>query len=168
EPLGMLAEPRVVGRALNREVERDLEPELPRLLDERPEVVERAELRVDGVVSALLAADRPRAAGIAGQRVQDAVAALPCRGHDQMDGREVHDVEAELGELGQHARDTPEAAKGAREELVPGAEACELSVDVDLERPRERRRLRAILGRRRERRLEVERLDPEESGALGE
>src|SRR2546422_7407208 len=53
EPLRVLGDPRVVGRALDREVERHLEAEAARALDEPVEVVEGAELRVDRRVAAL-------------------------------------------------------------------------------------------------------------------
>ena len=65
EPLGMLLQPRVVGRALDREVERDLDPELRAPRDEPLEVLLRAEVGMDRVVTALLGADRPRAADVA-------------------------------------------------------------------------------------------------------
>jgi hypothetical protein len=61
-----------------------------------------------------------------------------------MDGRQVDDVEAELGELGQHPLDAREPAPRARKQLVPGAEAGALAIDVHLERPCERRRLGAV------------------------
>ena len=53
EPLGMVPDPRVVGAALEGVVEGDLHAERLGLLAERDEVVERAELGVDGVVAAL-------------------------------------------------------------------------------------------------------------------
>ena len=52
----------MVGRALHREVERDLEPELAGARHEAVEVVERAELGVHRLVPTLGPADRPRAA----------------------------------------------------------------------------------------------------------
>ncbi len=55
---------------------------------------QRAELGVHGVVAALGAADRPRAAGVAGLGGQRVVAALAVRAPDRMDRRQVHDVEA--------------------------------------------------------------------------
>jgi hypothetical protein len=95
----MLLEPRVVGRALDREVERDLDAVLAARLDEAVEVLLRAELGMDRVVPTLGAPDRPRAPGIAllgGRRV---VAPLPVRRADRVDRRQVENVEAELGEL---------------------------------------------------------------------
>ena len=85
EPLGMLAHPRVIGRALDREVERDLHAELRGAAHEAVEVVERAELGVDGVVAALGAADRPRAARIAGPRAS-ACCSAPCGGRGRSGG----------------------------------------------------------------------------------
>ena len=75
-----------------------------------------------------------RADAVAGLRDERVVAALPVRGADRVHRRQVDDVEAELGELRQHPADTLEAAPAAREELVPGAEAGALALDVDLER----------------------------------
>src|SRR5581483_10549664 len=131
EPLRVLPQPRVVGRALDREVERDLESELLRTRDEPVEVVDRPELRRDGVVTALLCADRPRAPRIALLRGQRVVAALAAGAPDGVDRRQVDDVEAELREPGKHALHAGEPAEGAREELVPRAEAGELAVDLD-------------------------------------
>src|SRR5439155_17410148 len=93
-PLRVLGDPRVVGRALDREVERHLEPEAPRALDEPVEVVEGAELRVDGRVAALRAPDRPGTARVAEPRRERVVLALAVRAPDRVDGRQVDDVEA--------------------------------------------------------------------------
>ena len=53
----MLLDPRVVGRALDREVERDLQAVRVGGVDQPVEVVEGAELGVERVVAAFLAAD---------------------------------------------------------------------------------------------------------------
>jgi hypothetical protein len=50
EPFGMLAQPGMVGRALDREVERDLQPVLARGRDQAAEILERAERGMDRVV----------------------------------------------------------------------------------------------------------------------
>ena len=65
EPLGMLFHPRMIGRALDGEIERDLDAQRVGRRDEVVEVVERAERGLDGGVPAVRAADRPGAAGIA-------------------------------------------------------------------------------------------------------
>src|SRR5436309_3356199 len=72
EPRGMLAHPRMVGRALEGDVQRDLDTVFVRRGEEVVEVGDGAELRVDGGVSALGGADAPRTAGVVragGQRV---------------------------------------------------------------------------------------------------
>ena len=64
------------GRALEREVERDLDPEALRLAAKAREVLERAELLVHALVAAVGGADRPRRAGIRSARLQRVVAAF--------------------------------------------------------------------------------------------
>ncbi len=101
---------------------------------EAVEVLQGPELRMDGRVAALLAADRPRASGIAGRGRERVVASLAKGAADGMDGRQVHDIEA-------HGRDAlqltlgvleggvqPVAARRAREHLVPGGEARPLAI----------------------------------------
>ena len=66
EPLGVVAHPGVVGAALERVVEGDLEAELGGARHEGVEVVDGAEVGVHGVVAALGGADGPRAAGVVG------------------------------------------------------------------------------------------------------
>ncbi|SIL83543.1 Uncharacterised protein [Mycobacteroides abscessus subsp. abscessus] len=60
EPLGMRAHPRVIGCALQCEVQRNLQTQLQCGGDEPIEVLEGAELGMDGVVTTGDAADRPR------------------------------------------------------------------------------------------------------------
>src|SRR5579862_999135 len=117
----MLLQPRMVGRALDREVECDLDAVVLRLGDETAEVLLRPEGRVDRVVAPVRRADRPRAADVALLSLLGVVAAFPVRQADRVDRREVEDVEAELGEGRQLLPDSLEAAPRAREELVPGA-----------------------------------------------
>ena len=133
EPLRMPREPRVVGRHLEREVERELHALTPERGDERREVGLGAETRVDRVVASLRGADRPRAPDVAGLGPLGVVAPLAVRPADRMDRREVDDVEPELGELGDDACDARQAAPRAREQLVPGACPRALPLDVDLE-----------------------------------
>src|SRR5206468_5474702 len=57
EPLGMLLQPRMVRRALDREVEADLDAEVLPPLDESAELGRRAQLRRDRLVPALLGSD---------------------------------------------------------------------------------------------------------------
>ena len=99
EPLGVLLQPRVVGRALQRDVERDLEAVLLARRDERVEVLERAQLRRDRLVAAVGGADPVDAARVARARNERVVLALAVGGADRVDRREVEDVEAQLGDL---------------------------------------------------------------------
>src|SRR6185503_15510137 len=101
EPLRVLPHPRVIRRALDREVERDLHAEALRGLHEPPEVLERTELRMHRGVAALRPADGPRAARIARPRAQRVVRALARGAADRVDRREVDDVEAHAPDLGQ-------------------------------------------------------------------
>ena len=60
EPLRVLAQPRVVGRALERKVERELHPVRVKGSDEGFEIGLGAEQRVDGVVTTLARLRSPR------------------------------------------------------------------------------------------------------------
>ena len=111
EELGVLGRPGVVGRGLERQVERDLEPEPVRLGHEGVEVLERAEVGVDGVVAALGRPDRPRGADVVGARVEGVVAALAVDAADGVDRRQVDDVEAHVGHGGQPLRGGAEACR---------------------------------------------------------
>src|SRR5207249_44711 len=131
------------------------------------EVLERAELLVHRRVPARRGADRPRTSGIVGGRGKRVVLPLAVCLADRVDRRQVHDVEAELGKLREHGAHAVEATPAPREELVPGAEASELAIDVDLVRIRPRLP-RALAGVGRERVLDGELLAGEQDSALGE
>ncbi len=129
EPLGVLAHPRVVGRALDREVEGDLEPQVLRALHETAEALERAEVGVHRGVAALRRADRPRAARVAGSGRERVVGALAGGAADRMDGRQVDDVESHAADVGEPLDAVVEGAVApghpalrAREHLVPRRE----------------------------------------------
>ena len=167
EPLGVLGQPRVVRRRLDREVDADLAADLAAARDHALELLERAEVGMHGLVPALRRADRPGAPDVVGLRRERVVPPLAVRRPDRVHRREVGDVEAELRELGKHALDPGEAAEGAREELVPRAERATLAVDVELERLR-RRLLAAVARLRLERLLDREGAAFEERRTLGE
>ncbi len=115
----MLVHPGMVGRALQRVVERDFEAVRLRPVDERVEVVDGAELGRNGEMAAVLAADRPRAAGIVRGGADRVVATLAERLTDRVDGRQVHDVEAHRRDVGQPLRRRVETTFASREHLVP-------------------------------------------------
>jgi hypothetical protein len=68
---------------------------------------------------------------IARRRGERVVPALAVGEPDRVDRRQVDDVEAELGQLRQPVVYALQAAPGAGEELVPGAEAGPQTVDLD-------------------------------------
>ena len=115
----MLARARVVGRALEREVERELHPVLVQRRDERREVSAVPSSGMDRVVPALGATDRPGATDVARLRPLGVVRA-PCGSSRPIGwiGGQVDDVEAELGELGhdlgRRRRSRPTSAGRAR------------------------------------------------------
>ena len=126
----MLARPGMVGRALDREIERDLQSQAPGGQHEMIEIVETAERRLDRGMAASLAANRPRAAGTIGQRGQRVVGPLAMRMANRMYRRKINDVEAEVADCGQPAFGLPQrrgaprdVSLRAREHLVPGAAA---------------------------------------------
>src|SRR5437899_3101363 len=134
EPFRALREPRVVGGALDGEVERYVQAEVGGALGQSPDVVARAEVRMDGVVAAAGVPDRPRGAGVPRCGAQRVVTTLAPRHADRMDRRQVDDIEAELGELRQLALDTRQAVPGAGEQLIPGTEPGAHTVDLDRQR----------------------------------
>ena len=142
EPLPVVAGPRMVRRALQRQVQRHLHARLSRRGDEVVEVVDRAQLGMDGVVAALVAADRPRRSDVAGRGGRGVVAALAVHLADRVDRRQVHHVEPHLGDARQRRRGGGEgavhrvavgvpAAGRTRKHLVPGAEAGQRPVHPD-------------------------------------
>ena len=131
EPLGMLCDPRVVRRALEREVEGELHVVALQLREQVLEIVERPELRMDRGVPPGLRSDRPRTPGVVGSGRRGVVRALPAGAPDRVDRRQVQHVEPQLGDVGHEPGDVAERAvprgigrRRAREELVPGAVAC--------------------------------------------
>src|SRR5205823_14477682 len=100
EPLRMLFEPGMVERALDGEIERDLQAVFGGGGDQPAEILGRAERRVDRIVSAFDAADGIGAAGIVGPGLQCIVAALAVGRADGMDRREIEDVEAHVANAG--------------------------------------------------------------------
>src|SRR5690606_23635996 len=89
EPARMLLQPGVVRRALDGEVQGDLQAMLAGGADQFAEILATAQLRVDGLVAALLAADRIGAAGIVRPGGERIVAALAMGVADGVDRREI-------------------------------------------------------------------------------
>ena len=127
EPLGVLAHVRVVGRALERVVQRDLDPVLPgaraRAPGNRRGCPSAGSTALCPPCSLPMAHGEPGSSGAAVRRVVAALAEAP---PDGMDRREVDDVEAHRGDGGQPvdavlegAVPAGDAPLRAREHLVP-------------------------------------------------
>src|SRR5258708_37106344 len=84
----------MIGRALDGEIECNLQSIAPRGRDQLAEVVGRSELRVDRVVTAFLTADGIRAAGIVGCGRQRIVAAFAIGSAARMDRRKTEKVKS--------------------------------------------------------------------------
>jgi hypothetical protein len=84
----------MIRRALNGEIESDLEAVLVSRADEPAEILQCAELRVDRVVATFGRTDRIGTAKIIGRRVERIVAPLAVRLPDRMKGRKIEDVES--------------------------------------------------------------------------
>ncbi len=136
EPLRVLGCIGMIGRALECDVERDLDPARLRGTAEVLEVLERPQLRVDRLVAALDGPDGPRAARVVRPRRRDVVTALAVDPPDRVDRRKVQHVEAHGRDVGQPRLHVPERAvaaglgrAGPREQLVPGTEPGALAID---------------------------------------
>ena len=136
EPLRVLLHPRVIGRHLDGEVQHQLESVFAGDLLKVQEIIQRAELRCNRVVSAGRTADRVRATRIVWARHERVVRALAVGGADRVNRRHVQGIKA-------HARDGRQTrlrlAEGraavwvgalrAREDLVPRRKPRALAID---------------------------------------
>ena len=141
EPLGVLLDVGMVGRALEGDVQRDLDAQLAGLRHQAVEILDRPELGVDRLVPPLGAADGPGAARVVRARGQGVVRPLAEGAADRVDRGQVEHVEAHLRDIGQPRLDVAERAVPAplgrrrpREHLVPGAEPGPLTLDHHAER----------------------------------
>ena len=140
EPLRVLPDPGMVGRALQRVVERHLEAEGAGGGHKAAEVGQRPQRRVDRVVTAGLVPDRPGAPRISGAGDQGVVGTLPVGPADRMDRGQVDHVEAQRRDPGEGPGGIGEGAVAARvvgggsgEEFVPGRHARGAPVGPDPE-----------------------------------
>ncbi len=137
----MLAHVGVIGRALKREVERDLDTQLAGRRQQVTKLFQGAELGVDCLVATFAAADGPGTARVPLLRLLAIVRAFALGRPDRMDGREVQHVESHRCDVGEEFLDVSERAvplgivgRRAREHLVPGRVSRALTIDVDRER----------------------------------
>ncbi|KAI3480411.1 hypothetical protein L1887_57425 [Cichorium endivia] len=138
EPARMFLQPGVVLRALDGEVEGDLQAMLGGGGHQAAEVLAATQLRVDRVVAAVRAADGVGAAGIVRPGLQGIVAALAELAADGVDRREIEDVEAHVADHRQACVNIVEGAVAAgivgdraRKQLVPAGERGALALHVE-------------------------------------
>src|SRR5690606_29208956 len=136
KPCGVLFDPRMVGRALNGEIERDFQAVLVGSCNKASEVFEASKLRMNGIVSAFTRADGVGASGVARHRLQRVVARLSVRAPYGMNGRQIENVEAKVFHVWEAANDVVERSMScgitrlrAGHHLVPGAERGSPPVD---------------------------------------
>ena len=103
----------MVGGALQRQIERHLHAFVPGGRDEVVEILDGAQLRMDRVMAALVAADRPWRTDVIGRCGDAVVAALAVHLADRVDRRQVDHVEA-------HPRDARQVLGGGGERAVDG------------------------------------------------
>nr|GFA32829.1 hypothetical protein [Tanacetum cinerariifolium] len=137
EPARMLFEPQVVLRALNGEIECDFQAVFGCSRDQLAEVFAGTELRVNGVMPAVCAADRVRASRIirpGGQRVVRTFAVGPA---NRMNWREIQHVKAHVADHRQAAVNVFKSAVAflvvgdrAREQLIPTGELRQFALHV--------------------------------------
>src|SRR5260370_38480333 len=99
EPLRMLANTRMVGRTLDREIERNFDSEAIGRSVKAIEIAESPERWIDRGVSAGLTPNRPRAARRICSAVERIVRTLPIGVPDRMNRRQEHAVKARFAKL---------------------------------------------------------------------
>jgi hypothetical protein len=90
----------VIGRALERDVERDLDAVCARRGDELAQSLDVAQCRVDGVVTALRRPDGPWTAHVVVCGAERVVRALAFGAPDRMDRGQIQNVEPHAGDVG--------------------------------------------------------------------
>ena len=129
-------QPRVIRRALDREVEGDLHAVLMTSLDQALEIGERSKLRVNRIMAALRRADRVRTAWIAGLSPEPIIAALSIGSSDRVNGRQVDDIKSKPGNIWKPSDAVAECpvptwyvTLAARNHSVPRRSSCARAVD---------------------------------------
>ena len=132
----------MVRRALVGQVESYFEAQLLGSRQKLLEILERSQLRIDGLVSAFAGADRPGTANIFRQGFLGVVLSLAIHAADGVNRRKVENVEAHAGHVVQPLGAILQGSgapglrgAGTREHFVPGAEAGPLAIDDDRQFP---------------------------------
>ena len=115
--------------ALKSKVQGDFQPQIFRLRDQSFEIRQGSQLGMNRFMTSLFRADGPRAAGFLGLGHGVVVFPFPVGSSDGMNGRQVKDVEAHAGDLGQNPLAVAEGsvlaggrAERSRKAFIPGAE----------------------------------------------
>src|SRR5256885_1107898 len=116
----MLPDVRMIRRALIGEIQRNINPLAFRSRYKAPKIVESSKLGVNGLVSALLGTDRPRASGLAGRGFARVVFPFAMGVPDRMNRRKVNNVEAHFSDFGNDALAIFECPAGPWKHFVPG------------------------------------------------
>ncbi len=104
----------MIGCALKGQVEGYLDAELACLCDQAPEVFDGPELRVNGLMAAVVAADGPGTAGVGVGSGGDIVGALALRQADRVDRGQIQHVEAHRGDVGERGLNVGKGAVRVR------------------------------------------------------
>ena len=138
EPFRMLAHVGMIRRALKRDIERDLESVLFGFGHEPPEIFQRAEFGMNGLVTAFRRSDGPRTADISRLRLYRIVLSFPKGPPDRMNWRKIDDVETHGCDVGKPCLAIAECSvttslgrAGSRKYFVPSGEARLFAVDYD-------------------------------------
>ena len=97
----------MVRGPLDGEIQGHLQALGPGLLHELPKILERPQLRVDGLVAPFCPADGPGAARVLGRGHRAVVTPLAVDPTDGVDGRQIHHVEPQARDIGQPRPDNP-------------------------------------------------------------
>src|SRR5437899_952775 len=118
EPFRMLLHIGMVRRALVGQIQGNIDSCLLSGSDKLAKVVNRAQLRMNRLVSSLLRTDGPRASRLARRSYARVVFAFAMLVADGMNRREVEDVETHLDDFGKHAFAVLECPAGSRKHFI--------------------------------------------------
>ena len=110
EPFRVLAHPRVVGRRLEGDVQRNLDVPSARFVDQPVEAGEVAQLRVNCAVAAYRGTDRPRHARVGHGLRRGVVGALAVLPPDRRNGWQIERVETQALDVIEASHDILERA----------------------------------------------------------
>ena len=129
EPFRMFPHIGMIRRALIGQIQCDLEPQAFSRGYKPAKIVQRAELRMNSLMSTLLGTNRPRASGFSRLSFPRVVFAFAMCAPDGMDWRKVKDVEPHFSNFRNDPLTILERPAGPRKHFVPGTEPCANRID---------------------------------------